>query len=193
MRICVYGAASPNIDQSYIDHTEKLGKEMAKRGHSLVFGGGANGLMGAAARGVRAGGGFVLGVVPEFFFEESAEVIDPLCEKIIKTDTMRRRKQIMEENADGFVVLPGGVGTFEEFFEILTLKQLCRHNKPIALYNINGYYDEICLALEKAMEKGFIRKACKDLYLISSDPQEILRYLESPVGPQRSLKEIKEG
>jgi len=193
MRICIYGAASPNIDQSYIDDTEKLGKKMAERGHSLVFGGGANGLMGAAARGVRAGGGTVLGVVPEFFFEESAEVIDPLCNEIIKTDTMRRRKQIMEEKSDAFIVLPGGVGTFEEFFEILTLKQLCRHNKPIAVYNINGYYDEIRLALEKAIEKKFIRNTCKELYLISNDPEEIFRYLDAPAGPQRSLKEMKEG
>lgn len=193
MRICVYGAASPSIDQSYIETTEKLGKKMAERGHSLVFGGGANGLMGAVARGVREGGGYVLGVVPEFFFSESAEVIDSGCNEIIKTDTMRLRKQIMEENADGFIVLPGGVGTFEEFFEILTLKQLCRHNKPIAVYNIHGYYDEIRLALEKAMEKKFIRKSCKDLYLISADPEEILQCLERPSGPRRSLKEMKEG
>ncbi len=193
MRICVYGAASPTIDQSYIELTEKLGKEMAERGHSLVFGGGANGLMGAVARGVREGGGYVLGVVPEFFFEESAEVIDSGCNEIIKTDTMRRRKQIMEENADGFIVLPGGVGTFEEFFEILTLKQLCRHNKPIAVYSINGYYDQIRLALEKAVEKKFVRQSCKELYLISDNPEAIFQYLEAPVGPQRSLKEMKEG
>ncbi len=193
MRICIYGAASPSIDRSYITETEKLGRELAESGHSLVFGGGANGLMGAAARGVRAGGGHIIGVVPEFFFEESAEVIDPLCNEIIRTDTMRRRKQIMEEKADGFVVLPGGVGTFEEFFEILTLKQLCRHNKPIAVYNIHGYYDEIRVALEKAMEKKFIRESCKELYFISSNSAEILQYLERPTGPKRSLKVMKEG
>ena len=154
MRICVYGAASPTIDKSYIEAVEKMGKEMVLRGHSLVFGGGGNGLMGAAARGVRSEGGKILGVIPKFFDEEDIEAICDFCDELIQPNTMRERKQIMEDNSDAFIVVPGGIGTFEEFFEILTLKQLCRHNKPIAIYNINGYYDELNMVLIEAMACG---------------------------------------
>ena len=93
------------------------------------------GLMGAAARGVKSGGGYILGVIPKFFDEERVEAICDFCDELIQPDTMRQRKQLMEDNADAFIIVPGGIGTYEEFFEILTLKQLCRHNKPIALYN----------------------------------------------------------
>ncbi|MBQ7923465.1 MAG: TIGR00730 family Rossman fold protein [Clostridia bacterium] len=151
MRICVYGAASPTIDKEYFEKVEYMGSEMAKRGHSLVFGGGGNGLMGAAARGVRAEGGYIMGVIPKFFDEENVEAICDFCDELIMPDTMRQRKQIMEDNADAFIVVPGGIGTYEEFFEILTLKQLCRHNKPIAIYNIKNYYAELIETMEKAM------------------------------------------
>lgn len=136
MKICVYGASSPTIDPKYIEMVEKMGEEMALRGHSLVFGGGANGLMGAAARGVKKGKGYIVGVIPKFFNEENIEAVYDECDELIEPDTMRQRKQIMEDNADAFIITPGGIGTFEEFFEILTLKQLCRHNKPIVIYNV---------------------------------------------------------
>ena len=124
MRICVFGAASPTIDPEYIKRVEELGRELARRGHSLVFGAGANGLMGAAARGVHEGGGRVLGVIAKFFDEEDVEAIYDKCDELIFTDTMRQRKETMENNADAFIVVPGGIGTFEEHFEILTSKQL---------------------------------------------------------------------
>ena len=143
MRICVYGAASPNIDEQYITATETLGEALAKRGHNLVFGGGGNGLMGAAARGFKKGGADIIGVIPDFFRNEAIEAIYDCCDRLIEPKTMRERKQIMEDNADAFIVVPGGIGTYEEFFEILTSKQLCRHNKPIGIYNIDGYYDEM--------------------------------------------------
>ena len=164
MRICVFGAASPTIDKKYIELVEKMGQEMANRGHSLVFGGGGNGLMGAAARGVKSGGGYILGVIPKFFDEENVEAICDFCDELIQPDTMRQRKQLMEDNSDAFIIVPGGIGTFEEFFEILTLKQLCRHNKPIALYNLMGYYNDINYAIEQSMKKNFIRDNCKELY-----------------------------
>ena len=193
MRICVYGAASPTIDKEYIEKVEKLGKIMAERGHSLVFGGGANGLMGAAARGVRSGGGYILGVIPKFFGDEAVEAIYDDCNELIEPDTMRERKQIMEDNADAFIITPGGIGTFEEFFEILTLKQLCRHNKPIAIYNIKGYYNEIETVLETAMAKNFIRENCMELYKISEDLDELFAYIERPVEGKRIIKELKDG
>jgi len=193
MRICVYGAASHTIDKEYIEKVEALGAEMVKRGHSLVFGGGGNGLMGAVARGVRSQGGYILGVVPQFFGDEDIERLYNECDEVIEPETMRERKQIMEDNADAFIVAPGGIGTFEEFFEILTLKQLCRHNKPIAVYNIKGYYDEILTALDAATQKGFIRGGCKDLIFVSEDRAEIFAYVETPDETPRTVKELKDG
>lgn len=193
MRICVYGAASPTIDKIYIDTVEEMGREMVARGHSLVFGGGGNGLMGAAARGVRDAGGYIFGVIPKFFDEEKVEAICDFCDELVQPDTMRERKQIMEDNADAFIVVPGGIGTFEEFFEILTLKQLCRHNKPIAIYNINGYYNEINYAMEQAIKKSFIRDNCRELYFMTDDLNELFGYIEAPVDNIRSVKELKDG
>ena len=193
MRICVYGAASQTIDPKYMELVEQMGKEMVSRGHSLVFGGGGNGLMGAAARGVRSAGGHILGVIPKFFDEENVEAICDFCDELIQPDTMRERKQIMEDNADAFIVVPGGIGTFEEFFEILTLKQLCRHNKPIAIYNLKGYYDEINHAIEQAMKKNFIRENCKELYFTTDNLNELFAYIENPAKEIRTVKELKDG
>jgi uncharacterized protein (TIGR00730 family) len=172
---------------------ETMGRELAKRGHSLVFGGGGNGLMGAAARGFKSAGGYILGVIPKFFDEEDVEAICDFCDELIQPDTMRQRKQLMEDNADAFIVVPGGIGTFEEFFEILTLKQLCRHNKPIALYNLMGYYDDINNVLDQAMKKNFIRDNCKELYYTTDDIEELFRYIEEPVEKIRTIKELKDG
>ena len=99
----------------------------------------------------------------------------------------------MEDNADAFIIVPGGIGTYEEFFEILTLKQLCRHNKPIALYNIMGYYDDINYAMEQAMKKNFIRDNCKELYYVTDKLDDLLRYVETPVNKIRTVKELKDG
>lgn len=193
MRICLYGAASPTIDKEYIERVEALGREMALRGHSLVFGGGGNGLMGAAARGVKEKGGHILGVIPRFFDEENVEEIFSECDELIMPETMRERKQLMEDNAEAFIIVPGGIGTFEEFFEILTLKQLCRHKKPIGIYNIRGYYNELVLSMEAAMQKGFIRENCAELYYLTDDPAELLSYIETPVVETHSVKELKDG
>ena len=106
---------------------------------------------------------------------------------------MRQRKQIMEDNADAFIVVPGGIGTFEEFFEILTLKQLCRHNKPIAIYNLMGYYDEINHAMEQAIKKNFIRDNCRELYITTENLEEMFSYIEAPVDQIRTVKELKDG
>ncbi len=192
MRICVYGAASPTIDKFYIEEVEKMGKLLAERGHSLVFGGGGNGLMGAAARGFRDGGASILGVLPKFFIEDGVELLCDFCE-MIEVDTMRERKQIMEDNADAFIVTPGGIGTYEEFFEILTSKQLCRHSKPIAVYNIAGFYDEMNAALNAAISKNFIKENCREIYLVSDNLDEIIRYLETPVTEIKNVKELKDG
>lgn len=192
MRICVYGAASPTIDKKYIEITEEMGKEMVKRGHSLVFGGGDNGLMGASARGVKAAGGKILGVIPEFFDTENIEAIFDFCDELIKPKTMRERKQLMEDNSDAFIVVPGGIGTYEEFFEILTLKQLCRHNKPIAVYNIMGYYDSLYSVMKEAIDKSFIKENCLNLFKITDNFEELFDYIENDK-LNYTVKDLKEG
>lgn len=193
MRICVYGAASPAIDKKYILKVEELGREMVRRGHSLVFGGGGNGLMGAVARGVKEENGYILGVIPKFFRKDSIEEICNYCDELVEPDTMRERKQIMEDNADAFIMVPGGIGTYEEFFEILTSKQLCRHNKPIAVYNIDGFYNELDGAIRSAIKKNFIKERCLDLYKMTEDVDEIFNHLTAPVKEVKTVKELKDG
>ncbi len=193
MRICVYGSASNSIDSKYVTTTEEMGKILADRDHNLVFGGGGNGLMGAAARGFRKGGAHILGVIPRFFIKEEVEAISDICDELVTPETMRERKLLMEDTADAFIVVPGGIGTFEEFFEILTLKQLCRHNKPIALYDQFGYYKEIEQLMQASMDKMFVKEKCKELYFVSSDLNEIIKYIETPVISRRSVKELKDG
>lgn len=193
MRICVFGAASPTIDDEYKKQVEILGEKMAERGHSLVFGGGGNGLMGAVANGVYAKGGYILGVIPKFFDDENIEAICDFCDEMLMPETMRQRKQLMEDNSDAFIIVPGGIGTFEEFFEILTLKQLCRHNKPIAIYNLLGYYDSLHGVMREAIQKNFIRENCLELYKITDNLDELFEYIEAPVKEIGSVKDLKDG
>ena len=156
MNICVYGASSNEIDKSFIEKTEELGAVMAERGHGLVFGGGAKGLMGAAARGVFSGKGKIIGIAPSFFNVDG--ILFEHCDEFIYPETMRERKRVMEEKSDAFIVTPGGIGTFDEFFEILTLRSLGRHTKAIAVYNIDGYYNALEDLLDNAVKGGFMKK-----------------------------------
>lgn len=177
MNICVYGAASNEIDKSYIEAGETLGREMGKRHHKLIFGGGNNGLMGAAARGVYEHGGYIVGIAPNFFNVDGALFVH--CDELIYTDTMRERKQLMEEKSDAFVVTPGGIGTFEEFFEILTLRSLDRHKKPVAILNTNGYYDALLQFLREGVKQNFLKAGNLDLFFVSDSATEILDYCEN--------------
>ncbi len=194
MNICVYGAASQKIDEVYTDALEELGYLMALRGHNLVFGAGGSGAMGAVARGVKRGRGKVTGVIPEFFRDEEIEAIFPQCDELIYTKTMHERKFIMEEKSDAFVVAPGGIGTMEEFFEALTLKQLSRHTKPIAIYNIDGFFNYLETFMYVAKEKKFIRANCDLLYLSFTDLDELFDYVEHGEGSfGMSVHDFKDG
>ena len=155
MNFCVYGAASDAIDASFIEAGEQLGYRLAEEKHGVVFGAGGHGMMGAVARGMHKGGGKIIGIVPSFFQVDG--VLFEHCTEIVYTETMRERKRIMEERADAFLVTPGGIGTYDEFFEIMTLRQLGRHSKPIILYNINGYFDPLCEMLNQTVEKNFMK------------------------------------
>lgn len=189
MNICLYGASSDAINKDYISGVEALGREMAKRGHTLVYGGGARGLMGAAARGMREGGGRIIGVSPSFFNIDGVVFKD--CTELIITDNMRDRKRIMEEKADAFIMTPGGMGTFDEFFEILTLKQIGRHSKAIAIFNINGYFNEIFRLMQKAMDEKFMKEACHELTADFTDMKAMLDYIENYDGRLVDIKDMK--
>ncbi|MBQ6570610.1 MAG: TIGR00730 family Rossman fold protein [Clostridia bacterium] len=180
MNICVFGASSSNIEQKYLDAAYNLGKLMAQRGYGMVFGGGANGIMGATVRGADENGGKSVGVAPRFF--DTDGILYKNCTEFIFTDTMRERKQIMEDRSDAFIVAPGGIGTFEEFFEILTLKQLGRHGKPIAVLNTDGYYDDIERLLKKTADEGFMRPGETELCSFFDRESDVLDFISEKLG-----------
>ena len=179
MLICVFGGASKKIDKKYIEEGYELSFELAKRGHDLIYGGGSEGLMGASARGFKDGGGKIHGVVPQFFLDGKMESLYDKCDKFTVTKDMTERKNLMEDECDAFIVTPGGIGTYDELFEILTLKQLGRHDKAIAILNTNGYYDWLIKMMEESMEKGFINKQCNTLLKYFDKKEELIDYLES--------------
>ncbi len=191
MNICVFGAASKVIDKKYLDAVEEMGEYLAKNGHDLVFGSGRTGNMGAAARGFRKGGGKTHGVIPKFFKEDLSDYVDFDCDEMIYTDTMRERKAIMEDMADAFIITPGGCGTFEEFFEVLTLKQLGRHRKPIAVYNIDGYYDIMDSVMDNSIGEGFIRGNVTALYKMFPSLDGLLEYIERDDMQGLTLRDLK--
>lgn len=191
MRICVFGAASDLIDEKYIKQTEELCCKLAKNGHDLVFGAGANGLMGAAARAFKRGGGHITGIIPSFFTTDTIEPIYDKCDELIFTETMRERKKKMEDLADAFVVVPGGIGTLEEMFEIITLKQLSQHTKPIAFYNIFNYYDKLMEFMSHCENEKFIREGCHRLYISSGNDEEIINYVEDDTPFEFNIKDFK--
>ena len=181
MRICVYGAASTQIDKKYTDAVEDLCEKLALRGHDLVFGAGDGGVMGAAARGFRKGGGHVMGVAPDFFTNGTIEALYPGCDTLVKTDSMGTRKTVMEANADAFISAPGGIGTYDELFQILTLKQLKIFDKPIVIYNVDHFYDPIGFLLKKGLDEKFLRADTPSLCKVFDETQmdELGEYLEN--------------
>lgn len=152
---------------------------LAKNGHGIVFGGGNNGLMGAIARGVKRADGEIIGIVPKFF--DMPGIVFEDCTELVYTETMRERKQLMEEKSDACLVLPGGIGTFEEFFEMLTLKQLGQSERALVILNTNGYYEHMQALLEHASNNGFMSKNVLELYSFSNTPEEALAAIENYV------------
>lgn len=191
MNICVYGAASSKIDDSFKEAGIKLGKKMAKRNIGLVFGGGRNGMMGAVAEGIAAKNGHILGISPAFFEQSNAEISFPHCTEFIHTETMRERKRLLEEKSDAFIISPGGIGTFDEFFEILTLKQLGRHNKAICIFNINGYFDKMLEMMQVCVDQKFITEDCRSLYKVYKDVESMLDYIEKYDPEDIDLSRVK--
>ena len=189
MNICVYGAASDEIADIFKTAGELLGEELARRGHSLVFGGGASGMMGAVARGATRGGGRIISIAPSFFDVDG--IIYPECDEYIFTNTMRERKQKMEDLSEAFIISPGGIGTFDEFFEIFTLRQLGRHKKPLAILNTDGYYNDLIAMLRHTADLSFMDARNFELFCVDDDPIRILDYAEDPPEVEIDIKKLR--
>ncbi len=174
---CIYGGASEKIDRKYKDPVEHLGKLLATMGFSLVYGAGATGCMGASARGIHEGGGHVMGITP--YFIGTFEEIYP-CDHLVKVETMGERKTLMEKWADIFFIAPGGIGTMDEFFQVLTLRYLKRMDKPIYILNIDGFYDSLLAFMDDLVKKGAVGEGIYDLYEVvdSVEDTKIFEELE---------------
>ena len=166
-----------------------FGRLLAQHGHTLVYGGGAQGVMGAAARGAYEAGGKITGIAPTFLQVDG--ILFDHCTEFLLTDTMAERKTAMIAHADAFVMAPGGFGTLEEFFEVLTLKQLGRHNPAIAVLNTGGFYDSLQSFVRSAVERRFIRPACLQIYALLPTPEETLAYLEQYDAAALDVRHLK--
>ncbi|HWL16299.1 MAG TPA: TIGR00730 family Rossman fold protein [Opitutus sp.] len=174
--LCVYCSSSDRLDQKYYDAATALGREMVARGWGLVYGGGKTGLMGAVARAVKAGGGRVIGVIPEFM--KARELAYDEADEIVTVVTMRERKLLMETRADAFVTLPGGFGTLEEIMEILTLRQLNVVRKPCVLFNQEGFYDDLLRLFGRMLDERFFKPSNMDVFRVAAAVPEIFAKIE---------------
>jgi uncharacterized protein (TIGR00730 family) len=196
-RICVFCGARTGHDQRYAREAEHLGQLLAGRDIELVYGGGNVGLMGIVADACLTAGGTVIGVIPEALVGKEVDgrnVDHPALSRLEVVDSMHTRKARMAELADGFIALPGGFGTFEEFCEILTWGQLGFHVKPMGLLNVNGFYDPLLALFDHAVGEGFLREQNRAMALADTDSERLLdamaTYRPEPVS--QWLKDSKE-
>lgn len=173
--VCVYCGSRHGARPAYTETARRLGKVLADAGIRLIYGGGAVGLMGEVAQAVLDNGGKVTGIIPEFL--DKAEVGKVDVTELIRTDTMHARKARMAELSDGFVVLPGGLGTLDETFEILTWKQLQLHTKPILLVNADGYWDHFVHLIENQVREGFVQERYLRLFRVVDGVEDVLKAL----------------
>lgn len=174
--ICVFCGSSYGKDAAFRDAARAIGAGIARLGFSMVFGGGGMGLMGDVARAAMAGGAEVQGIMPAFLQALEPEVSPQ--EKLIVTPHMQERKTLMLQMSDAFVVLPGGLGTYDEFFEVATEAQLGVHAKPIIVVNVNGYYDALDAMLHDMIAKGFAKDIVLKLYHLADGAEAALEMLE---------------
>jgi uncharacterized protein (TIGR00730 family) len=177
--ICVYCGSGDGRNPAFKAAADRFGQIMAENGVGLVYGGGSLGLMGATARAVLRNGGHVTGIIPEFLVERERMLRD--VQTLTITRDMHERKQLMFETADAFVALPGGIGTLEETVEMLTWSQLGQHAKPVALANIEGYWDPLRVLLAHMREEAFIRPELEVGYLVVNSVEELLPMLREAV------------
>jgi uncharacterized protein (TIGR00730 family) len=176
--LCVYCSSSDRLDSKYYEVAAELGRAMVVRGWGLVYGGGKTGLMGAVARAVKAGGGRVVGVIPEFM--KVRELAFDGVDELVTVVTMRERKLLMETRADAFLALPGGFGTLEEIMEILTLRQLNVVKKPCVFLNQDGFYDDLLRLFGRMLDERFFKPSNMDVFRVAATVPEIFGHIESP-------------
>src|SRR3954468_8747672 len=189
--VTVYCASSSRVAAAYFDAARALGHAIASSGWSLVYGGNNLGLMDAVASACRAAGGKVIGITPQRMADEG--IIDRQCDEFIVTPTMRERKALLEARGDALVALPGGIGTFEEFFEVLVGRMLGYHAKPIVVLNISGYYDPLIQMIEHGIEQRFIKPKAREAFYVTSSVAEAMEYLKRhPPGSNRDGPSVVE-
>ncbi|HEY4344941.1 MAG TPA: TIGR00730 family Rossman fold protein [Parvibaculum sp.] len=175
--VCVYCGSSNGAEPAFVDAATRLGSLLAEAEVGLVYGGASIGIMGAVAKSVLAGGGKVVGVIPEFLTR--AEVKMTGATEMIVTDSMHSRKQVMFERSDAFVALPGGIGTLEEVIEMLTWAQLGRHNHPIIIANLNGFWDPLIELLDHMIQQQFVKSSIHRFYGVVDKVEDILPRIEA--------------
>ena len=178
--LCVYCGSRPGTDPAYADAASQVGQWIGQRGGRLVYGGGCNGLMGIVAQSTLDAGGTVLGVIPKALVEK--EWANHQCTEQIVVETMHERKRLMAEHSDAFVAIPGGIGTFEEFFEIWTWRQLGYHDKPVGLLNTHGYYDGLLSFLNHSVQQQFMSEWQMGLIQVGDKPERLLPDLVQSAG-----------
>jgi uncharacterized protein (TIGR00730 family) len=190
MRLCVFCGSNAGHDSSYIEAARSLGTALARGKIGLVYGGASVGLMGAVADAVLAGGGEVVGVMPQSLVDKEIAHKDLPDLRIV--GSMHERKALMAELADGFVALPGGLGTFEELFEVWTWGQLGYHHKPCSLLNVSGFYDKLTGFLDDVVERGFVKPVHRSMLIVEQDPEALIRAIQA-YEPPVVTKWIKAG
>ena len=178
--VCVYCGSRAGTHPAYAQVAQQVGQWIGSHGGQLVYGGGKNGLMGIVAQATAESGGRVVGIIPKAL--QTRENTRTACDELHVVDTMHERKQMMAERADAFLALPGGIGTFEEFFEVWTWRQLGYHDKPIGLLNTEGYYDGLLSFSKHSTEQGFLSDWQLDLIRTGTDPQALLKELVQAAG-----------
>ena len=189
--VTIYCASASNIPQVHLDAGRELGRAIATAGWALVYGGNDVGLMGVVARGAREAGGAVIGVTPQIFVDRG--VHDTACTELLVTANMRDRKALLESRGDAFVALPGGIGTFEEFFEILAGRGLGYHRKPIVLLNIAGYYSPLLELFRHGIEQRFIKPATLELFHVAETVADAIAFLSQATIPLADVDIISKG
>ena len=188
--MCVYCGSRPGNAPGFIQSAEATGQWIGSHGGQLVYGGGKTGLMGAVARATREAGGRVVGIIPKALVDR--ELANELCDELHVVDTMHERKAMMAERSDAFIALPGGIGTFEELFEIWTWRQLGYHDKPLGLLNVDGYYDGLLSFLKTSVDAGFMGEWQMDLVTASDDMDALMRKLVQEAGNNMSQIPLRE-
>ena len=187
--VCVYCGSRLGESEAFVEAARAVGTWIGATRGQLVYGGGNNGLMGVVADATLAAGGRVVGVIPKALVEREFAKLD--CTELHVVDSMHDRKRMMAERADAFLALPGGIGTFEELFEVWTWRQLGYHDKPIGLLDVAGYFAALLTFLRASVAHGFMSEAQMELLRVDSDPQALLQQLAQSSGNSSAAADLR--